>query len=572
MADNVKPFSIPRKDLLNRYGQLRRERDTWRPLWIELTNYYLPYNGRYWRQDRDRGWRRTGNIFDNTATKAVNTLAAGMMSGMTSPARPWFRFGTPDPDLSKSKNVREWCDLVARVILDIFQKGNTYRMLHGIYQELGVFGTSAALILDDYKDVMRGYNLTTGEFCIAQNWRGDVCTVYREFEKTVGEIVGEFGRDKVSNTVRALYDRGNLEAWVPLLHAIEPRADRDPSKLDSLNMEWGSHYLEIGADSETVLRESGYDYFPAVSPRWNIVGSDIYGNSPGIISLGDVKQLQQEQLRKGQAIDYMTKPPLQLPSGMKNREIDAMPGGISYLDTTEKPGARNLFQVQLDVQHLLLDIQDVRDRINSSFYSDLFLMMANDTRSGITATEVAERQEEKLLMLGPVLERLNNELLSPLVETAFKRALQAGLVPPAPPELHGQDLNIEYISMLAQAQRAVATTSVDRFVQSMGMVAQLKPEVLDNFDPDEWASVYSDSLGVPPQMLVASDKIALLRQQRAQQQEQQAKMAAQAQQAQTAQTASQTPTANGSNLLNDVMSNYTGYGAPQQVGAVPANQ
>ena len=568
MSDN----NIQRSDVFTRWGQLKNERQSWFYHWAEITQYLLPRNGRYFVQDRNRGFRRHNNIFDNTGTKALNTLAAGMMSGMTSPARPWFRLGTSDPDLMKSMPVKVWMDQVTKTILDIFEKGNTYRSLHAIYKELGAFGTASTLVMDDHQDVMRHYTLTAGEYCIAQNWRGDTCTLYREFQKTVGELVKEFGRENCSQTVKSMYDRGSLDGWVTVVQAIEPREDRDPTRKDALNMAWRSIYYEIGGDPNKPLRESGFKYFPALCPRWDVAGGDIYGNSPGMEALGDVKQLQQEQLRKSQGIDFMTKPPLQLPTSMKNREVDALPGGISYLDNTGQPATRNLFQVQLDLNHLLADIQDVRERINSSFYADLFLMLANSTMPNMTATEVAERHEEKLLMLGPVLERLNNELLSPLVEMAFTRAMEAKIVPPPPPELQGQDLNVEFVSMLAQAQRAVGTNSIDKFVMSLGTVAQMKPEVLDNFDPDSYAEIYSDMLGVDPSILVASDKVALVRKQRAQAQQAQQQAAMNAQRAQTAQTLSQTPTQNGSsNALNDVMGNLTGYGAsPESVAASAA--
>lgn len=560
-----------RQEILSRLAALRTERETFRAHWAEITQYLLPRNGRYFVQDRDRGFRRHNNIFDNTATRALNTLAAGMMSGMTSPARPWFRFGTVDPDRQKSQAAKLWLNQATQITLDIFARGNTYRALHAIYKELGAFGTACSLVLDDYNDVMRQYNLTCGEYFIAQDWRGQVCTVYREFQKTIGEVVAEFGRDRCSNATRSLYDRGQLDKWITIYQAIEPREDREPGKPGALNMAWRSVYLEQGGNGDDVLRESGFKYFPALAPRWDLAGGDIYGNSPGMDALGDIKQLQQEQLRKSQGIDYMTKPPLQMPSGMKNREIDALPGGISYLDSTGAPGIRNLFQVQLDLQHLLGDVQDVRERINSTFYADLFLMMANDSRSGITATEVAERQEEKLLMLGPVLERLNNELLSPLVEMAFTRAIEHGLLPPPPAELQGQDLNVEFVSMLAQAQRAVGTTTMDRYVQAIGAVASVAgPAILDNFDPDKYADVYADMLGVDPEIIVPGDKVALIRKQRAQAQAEAQRTAMLNQQADTAQKLANAPTkGGGSNALNDIINQYQGYGAPDQVNAQP---
>lgn len=556
--------TVQRDKLLTRWGQLKSERASWWAHWQEISTYLLPRAGRFFVQDRDKGQRRHNAIYDSTGTQALRVLAAGMMSGMTSPARPWFRLSTADPDLAKFPAVNLWLNQVTLQMRDIFARSNTYRVLHGMYEELGAFGTAASIIMPDFKNVLHHYPLTTGEYCIATNYRGDVVTLYREFQKSVAEIVGEFGYENASTTVKSLYDRGSLDQWITIVHCIEPRSDRDPSKLDARNKAWRSVYFEIGCDPDHYLRESGFDQFPAIVPRWAAVGGDIYGNSPGMEALGDIKQLQQEQLRKSQSIDYMTKPPLQVPTSVKGQDVNMLPGGVTYYDAnTPNGGIRTQFEVRLDLNHLLADIQDVRGRIKSAFYADLFLMLANQTDPRMTATEVAERHEEKLLMLGPVLERLHNEMLQPKIDLAFDYMMRAGIVPPPPPDIAGQELNVEFVSMLAQAQQAVGTNSVDRFVNTLGSIAQIKPDVLDKFDSDEWADAYSDMLGVDPKLIVPADKVALIRKARAQAQQQQAAQEAMPQVAAAAKNVSQIdPQAAG-----DVMNMFSGYTTPQGQGA-----
>jgi hypothetical protein len=551
----------PRQLALQRWGALTSERSSWLTHWQELTSYLLPRNGRYFPSDANNGGRKHNSIYDNTGTRSLRTLAAGLMGGLTSPARPWFRLATNDPELMRYAPVRTWLNDTTRVMLDIFQKSNTYRSLHGMYEELGAFGTGASLVAEDFTNVIHHYPLTVGEYALAQNYRGEVCTLYREFQKTVGELVKEFGRDQCSLAVRNLFDQGNLDAWIPVIHAIEPREDRDMTLRDAKNMPFRSIYFEAGGDGDTLLRESGYARFPAVVPRWTVAGGDIYGNSPGMEALGDIKQLQHEQLRKAQGIDYMTKPPLQVPSSMKNRDVETLPGGISYVDAAgAQGGIRTAFDVRLDLNHLLMDIQDVRERVRGAFYADLFLMLANQVDARMTATEVAERHEEKLLMLGPVLERLHNELLDPLIEMTFTRMLESGIVPPPPPELQGQNLNVELVSMLAQAQRAVATNGIDRFVGNLGQIATFKPDVLDKFDADQWADEYADMLGVSPDLIVPDERVALVRNQRAQAQ-------AQAQQAAQMQTMADsaaklgTVDTGGKNAASDILNLFSGYGA-----------
>lgn len=557
------PGAPRRSQLWTRWGQLKTERATWWAHWQEITNFLLPRNGRYYRQDRDKGWRRHNNIYDNTGTRALRTLGAGMMAGATSPARPWFRLSTGDPGLNAYQPVKEWLDDVTRRMQIVFQRSNTYRTLHQMYEELGAFGTAGSIMLPDFKSVIHHYPVTCGEYCIAQDFQGRICTMYREFEKTVGEIVKEFGYENCSNTVKNMYDRHNLDQWIPLIHAIEPRADRDLNKRDNKNMAWGSWYFEVGGDSGKFLRESGFNEFPCLVPRWAVAGGDIYGNSPGMEALGDVKQLQHEQLRKAQVIDYQTKPPLQIPISMKNRDVETLPGGITYIDGASQ-GIKTAFEVNLNIQHLLFDIQDCRERIRGSFYADLFLMLANATDTRMTATEVAERHEEKLLMLGPVLERLHNELLDPLIDRTFTCMLQAGLIPPAPQELQGMDLSVEFVSMLAQAQRAIGTNSVDRFVGNLGAVARFKPDVLDKFDADEWANMYSDMLGVDPHLIVADKEVAIIRDARSRAQAAQAQAQMQTQQSQTVKNLAQAPTSQP-NALQDVMNMFSGYQSPSAV-------
>lgn len=504
-----------RTDLQNRWGSLQSERASWKAHWQEITNYLMPRNGRFFVQDRNRGDRRHNNIYDSTGTRSLRVLGAGMMAGATSPARPWFKLATADPELNKYDPVEKWLFDVTQRMQTVFQKSNTYRTLHGIYEELGAFGTAMSILLPNNERVIHHYPVTVGEFAIATNYQGIVNTMFREFQLTVAQVVKEFGWENCTPSTQNLYDNGTLDAWVTVIHAIEPREDRDAKKRDKFNMPFRSCYFEVGSDPGKYLSEGGYQRFPVLAPRWATAGGDIYGHSPGMEALGDVKQLQHEQLRKAQVIDYQTKPPLQAPTAMKSREIETLPGGVTFVDSANPQGGiRPAWEVGLNLQHLLGDIQDVRQRIQSCFYADLFLMLANATDTRMTATEVAERHEEKLLMLGPVLDRLHSELLDPLIETTFDHMLAAGQVPPIPPELSGVELNIEFVSMLAQAQRAIGTNSIDRFTVSLGAVAQMKPDVLDKFDADQWADAYSQMLGLDPTIILPTEQVARVREAR----------------------------------------------------------
>ena len=548
-----------KKDLIARWGELKTERSSWVSQWKEISEYLLPRSGRFFTSDRNNGTRKHNQIYDSTGTRALNVLAAGMMAGMTSPARPWFRLTTSIPELDEAASVKQWLADVTRLMQMVFAKSNTYRMLHSIYMELGAFGTAGNIMVQDYNTVMWNHPLTIGEYGIALNSRGVVDTLYREYDRTVRQLVGQYGLENCSKTVQNLYSGGGLDKWVTVIHAIEPREDRDLKARDAKNMPFRSVYFELGGDEDKVLRESGFRHFPGLCPRWAESGGDIYGNSPGMEALGDIKQLQHQQLRKSEVIDYKVRPPLQVPTSLFGKERDILPGGVTYYDQAAPHGGiRSAFEVNLDMQHLLIDIQDVRERIKSSFYADLFLMLANSTNTSMTATEVAERHEEKLLMLGPVLERLHNELLNPLIESTFDRMVEANVLPPPPQELQGMELNVEFVSMLAQAQRAIGTNSIDRFVGGLGILAQMKPEVLDKFDADQWADVYSDMLGVDPSLVIPSEQVAVVRQQRAEAAAQQQQVE-QIQQGASAVRDLAAADTGGSNALTGILSQFSGY-------------
>jgi hypothetical protein len=549
-----------RQRTLARKAALWNERSSWITHWREISDYQQPRAGRFVVTDRNRGDKRANHILDNTAVFGARTLAAGLMSGVTSPARPWFRLEIQDKDLMEMAAVKTWLHEVATILRAIFASSNTYRSLHTLYEELGLFGTAATIVLPDYDNVLHHYPLTVGEYALATNSKGEVDTLCREYQMTVEQMVGQFGLGNVSQTVRDLYNRSNYDTWVDVVHLIEPRKERDTRKLDGKNMRFASLYMEPGKDnSEKYLSESGFKRFPALTPRWVVTGNDIYGTSPGMECLGDVKQLQHQQLRKGQAIDYQVNPPLQVPTKYKEAHKARLPGGVFYVDSLgQGTGVRSAYEVRLDLSHLLLDIQDVRERIRSAYYADLFLMLANDTRSNVTATEVAERHEEKLLMLGPVLERLHNELLSPMIDTAFEFASTAGILPPAPKELEGMDLNVEFISVLAQAQRAVATQGMDRLLGTVSQMAAAKPEVLDKLDFDQIVDDYGDAYGVNPKIIVPDADVATLRKQRAAAMQAQQAAATAPQVVESAKTASEIDTGN----LGDVMNSLMGYNTP----------
>ena len=510
-----------REQCAKRWEALKSERSSWMDHWEQISRVLLPRAGRFLVTDNNRGDKRHNKILDNTGTRALRTLSGGMMAGMTSPARPWFRLTTRDARLDETYEVKQWMSQTTSLMQMIFNQSNVYRALQSSYEELGAFGTSAVIMLDDFDSVVHCMPLTIGEFAIATGSRSQINTLYREFRMTVAALVEEFGYENVCRSTQQLYDRGRMDDWITVINAIEPRKQRDPHRKDAVNMPYRSVYFEANGKRDSLLRESGYRHFPVLAARWSVTGGDIYGTSPGMEALGDLRQLQQEQLYKGKAIAYQADPPVIVPADLRNQEDNLVPGGVIYLDTpSQAQGVRSSYEVPLQLQYLLADIQDVRDRVDQAFYKDIFMMIAGSQNDRMTATEVAERHEEKMLMLGPVLERLNAELLDPLITMTFDRMVVADLLPPIPEALQGVELNVDFVSILAQAQRAISTNAIDRFTQNLGQLVAIKPEIVDKFDADYWADYYADALGIDPQLIVPNSRVALIRQTRAQQQQQ----------------------------------------------------
>lgn len=256
-----------RQRLLARKAALWTERSSWITHWREISEYQQPRAGRFVASDRNRGDKRTNHILDNTAVFGARTLAAGLMSGITSPARPWFRLEIKDKDLMESGPVKTWLHDTATLLRGIFASSNTYRSLHTIYEELGLFGTGTSILLPDFDNVVHHYPLTVGEYALATDAKGNVNTLAREFQMTVEQMAMQFGKDNLSTSVRNLYDKGAYDAWVDVVHLVEPRRERDTRKMDGANKRFASVYLEAGQDNQDkFLSESGFNRFLR-SPR-----------------------------------------------------------------------------------------------------------------------------------------------------------------------------------------------------------------------------------------------------------------------------------------------------------------
>jgi hypothetical protein len=533
--------------LQGRLMGLRVNRYSWWVHWRELADYFLPrrYKWLITPNMMGRGSPINQHILDSTGGIYAQRLAAGLISGKSSPTSPWFRLKVGRIDSTKTDPTSLWLAECERLLYLIFSESNFYNSMAVFYHDLVVFGTAVIIIYDDFKNVINCINPCAGEFYLDIDGKYRPRIFYREFTLTVDAVVNEFGLDRVSPSIRQLYtDRSgaNRTKEVIVAHAIEPNDDGcarqwgyDPdAAFREAYWEWGGTTSPQGGVNQQpfFLRRKAYYEQRAIAGRWDTVSNDAYGRSPAMDALPDQKQIQLEQRRKAQAIDKMVNPPLVADIQLKNSPANLTPGGITYVQgfaAAGRPGFASVYETKFPVQEIVQDLVEVKSRISQTFFNDILRVASQyETRSNVTAVEWDLRKSESLVMLGPVLERLDNEVLKPIVETVFAIANRAGILPPAPAAVQGAQLTIDFQGMLLQAQQATQAASIERVLNLTGQLVGVKPDAMDNVDTDYAIEKIAALLNNDPKMIRSEDALAAIRAQRAQQEQQ-------AQQAQIAQ-------------------------------------
>jgi hypothetical protein len=529
----AEPFSKDDKRYFwRRLSSLEQERSSFISHWKELSEFIEPRKGRFFIQDRNKGERRNQKIINSRGTQALRSSTSGLFAGTMSPTKPWFKLEPLNKNLLQSHAVRKWQYEVEDLIRAIFLDSNFYSEAPVVLNELLLCATGAMSQIDDFDSVAHFTTHTFGSYLIGINEKGKVDTFVLDKDLTVKQIVEEFGIENVSNFVKDAYERNEYDKWQRVIQFIEPNPHYNPEKPNSENKKFRSVWFEYGDggknnnnsdafDYQKFLRISGFDEFPVHVPRWQITGNDIYGtNCPGMVALGDIKALQIMEKRKAQAIDKLVNPPLKGPPSLTNVPISALPGGITLYDQDNtKEGLTALYQIKPELGDMRIDIDATERRINEAFYVDLFLAISN--MEGIqprNQLELSQRNAERLLMLGPPLQRIHNEFLTGVIERTFNQAVRANILPIAPPELQGTSLNIRFISSLAQAQRAAEVDTIERTALFTGQLASINPQVIDKIDVDEMVDQYSQLIGANPDIIIPDEIVIQVRESRAQQQ------------------------------------------------------
>lgn len=577
-SDIHSDWRIIRSNGEQRINMLRNWRQSWLQHYTLLETYILPRRGIFISNAQPspntmtKGSPINQAILDPTGTYAMRRCAAGIMSNEMSPSRQWFKLKPALFERDKSPpDAIAWFEEVEDRMDTVMARSNFYQEAAQMFEDLVTFGTGPMIIYEDDDDLIRCYTPCCGEYVIASSSANRVETFGRQFNMTISAIVEQFGLENCPPEVQQLWrDKGGaLEQEKIVAHLIEPNMPiSSPGSGDEAGVvpggfAWRESYWIWGMSVEWPLSLAGFIDQPHLVPRWAVTSNDPYGRSVGMDVLPDIMQLQVETARKAEAIEKMVRPPMLASIDMKNEPSSILPGKITYVNAlSPDKGMRPAFTVNPEIREMREDIAAIQQRVREGWFNDLFAMLEQVNKQ-MTAYEVAARNTEKLQVLGPVVERLQNEALAPAIKRIFRIMERKGVLPQLPPSLQGVPLGIEYVGVLALAQKAAKTASLERFAQTMNSLQQLHPEVADTWDTDTWVAEYSSDLFLPKSIMRAPEDIAKIRAARAKQQQAQAAMAAAQSASQTGKNMSDISVGGGMNAVQLL----TGLGGAQPAGS-----
>ncbi|SHN62937.1 portal protein [Desulfovibrio litoralis] len=496
-----------------RVNLLEQHRQPMNEVWGELAKYLAPGRGAKnltSQYDTLKSNSSSKNIFDATAIRAVRILASGMQSGLSSPARPWFRLRSFANETHNSGPIRRWLDEVENRIYASLARSNFYSAIHSLYTELAVFG-SANL----YMEACPEYNfrfecLSAGEYSWGIGENGRITSVARHIKVPLSVLASRFGVSRLSSNAQKLLSKDASQS-IELVHLVEPRHQRKPNFIDHANLPYASILFEVDNSATELLHEGGFSEFPHLCARWEVISGEIYGRSPGLDTLPDIRMLQEMNKSQLLAVHKMVNPPMRVPLGFKQR-LSLIPGAVNFVTPGQSDAIAPLYQIHPNLNALSSKIEDVRQSIKEGLFNDLFLMFAGGKLNNLTATEVLERSNEKLLLLGPVVERHQSEILSPLITRAFGILQRSGALPEMPKELIDVPLKIEFVSSLAQAQKIGTANSIRRLTADVASLAGLSPTVLEKLNFEQAIDELANLAGVPASMVNSNDELKNIRQ------------------------------------------------------------
>lgn len=494
------------KQVIETWDKLFSERSHWESHWGEVSRYCLPHKENFFGK-RTAGSKLPTDLYDSIQIFSLQIFAAGIHGYMTNPASRWFELGMRETAYKGIAEVKHWLKVAEHTTFDAFNQSNFNQEIHELYMDFGGFGTGVIYEEEDPKNDIRFFCRPLEEVCIVEDKDGRVVMIYRKYPMKVLAAYDKFGK-KAGKTVVDAFEKNDYNKTVWFIQAIEPRYQRDLTKEDNLNMPFAS--IHVNVDDKIKVAESGYLEFPAMCPRYSKNSGDTYGYSPAMTQLANIKMLQEIGKAIIKGARKMINPALVLPHDGYLLPFRTGDGAINYRlrgkadDTIQELGIKGNIPVGRDMQ------EDYRLQIKQGFFVDLFMMLLGNTKQ-MTVPEVQERVAEKMLILGPVIGRIQTELLDPLIERTVNILIRRGRIPPPPDIIAGKDYKITYISPLAKAQRAAESNSIVEWMSIIAEMSEFAPQVLDMVRVDQVAERLADIKGIDPDLVTDKDTLDQMR-------------------------------------------------------------
>lgn len=509
--------------ILGRYDRLKSDRSVWENHWRDVAQYVLPRKEHIAGEYLNSGEKKGQQVYDATAVHANELLGSALHSMLTNPSTQWFGLSVGDDSIDNLPDVRKYFEECTRIMHNVFNYSNFQTEVHETYLDLGSLGTTTLRIEEDDILHVRFFAEPITEVTIDENSKGIVDTTFREFSWTLRQVVEEWGLQALTEEQQRTYN-ANPDTKITIVHAILPYSSQElkHNKGGLKGKKYASVYLD--KQCKRILDEKGFNEFPTVVPRWTKISGELYGRSPAMKALPDIKMLNSMKKTTIRSAQKQVDPPVQAPDDGMTLPLKLSPNAVNYYragtNSRIEPiqtGGRIDFGYQA--------IQDQRTAIREAFFIDQ--LQLNDGPQ-MTATEVQQRTEEKLRLLGPILGRQHHEFLKPLIERVYSVLNRKRLLPEPPSILEKKRLQVQYISMIARSQKSIDAQTITRTLQSVMGLVETNPEMLDNIDTDKVLRHNARLLGVPENLMVPEDQVEKVRQGRAQMQQQQMQMQEQA--------------------------------------------
>lgn len=528
-------------DILKRYDTLKSEKEVYKTLYQEVADYFLPFKADFNRL-YSAGEKRNRELYSQLPQQAVDTSSSSLIGLLANPASRWFYIEMIDEDFNRDAAVADWCERAGQTLLNYVSRPEArfYESLKSALEDALVFGTPSMYVNPNEEVGLEFGTKVVHSFCIAEDHRGIVDTVFNTHEYTARQIMQRVETDgwEASSDLSKLADEKPDEK-VEVIHAIMPRKDAKKGKDNPKVLPIAGYYID--KKHRTILKETGYHEFPQPVARWRKVVVETYGRSQAMIALADAQTLNVAKRMFMMAVEKQLQPMVFLPNDTNPNNVDFTAGGVTFYDATK--GRPEFYSGVESLQPVLEFIRQLEDQISTTMYVDQLQMVGD---ANMTATEVLQRQSEKARLLAPALGRIQTELLAPLLTRALNIGIREGWIDFPPEQLAGQEFQVTFSTPITRAQREVDMNNINFALQALAQTAQFKQLGMDRVDFDKIEDEIMDIRGVTGIMKLDDATI----------QEMRAQAAEQAQAAQAMQMAQQgaevAKTANDAGLLQEL--------------------